>query len=187
MNKPMSSEFVQPKYTIEVPETDDAIELATMHNQSWLDTYPNDEAGVSLEYIKERVAGRLTEKGLTRRREYIERTITDSTYFLRIAKNEAGKIVGFIDGFLKDDKYELAGLYTDKDTHGTGLGLKLWETYQEWVDSSKVIWLTVVAYNDRAISFYKKIGFKELPETKRFYGETHIPVVDMERRSSLVS
>jgi len=181
MNNPVSPEFVHKTYSIEQPEVEEALELATMHNQSWIDTYPNHDAGVSLDYIKETVAGRLTEQSLNRRRSNIERSKDDPTYFFRIAKNEHGNIVGFVDGFLKNDRYELAGLYTDKTTHGSGLALQLWESYKEWVDPTKTIWLTVVTYNERAKAFYKKIGFNDLPDTERLYDGTHIPVIDMEK------
>lgn len=177
----MNPEFDRPAYTIERPQVEDALELATMHNQSWLDTYPNDEHGVSLEYINEIIAPRLSTGGLDRRRSNIERSKNDPTYFFRIARNESGSIVGFVDGFLENDRYELAGLYTDQNTHGTGLAMQLWDSYKEWADTSKVIWLTVATYNDRAKAFYNKIGFKELPESVRFYKGTHIPVVDMEK------
>ncbi len=181
MNTATSQEFPNVKYSIERAKLEDALELAAMHNQSWIDTYPNDEAGVSLDYIKETIAGRLSEDGLNRRRRNIERSESDPTFFLRIAKNESNTIAGFIDGSLNDGKYELAGLYTEKSTHGTGLALKLWESYKEWADPTRPIWLTVVTYNERAKAFYKKIGFKELPDTERLYNGTHIPVVDMER------
>lgn len=153
-----------------------------MHNQSWLDTYPNEEAGISLEYIEEMIEGRLTEKGLNQRHGNIKRAKDDPHYFLRIARNKSGDIVGFIDGFFENDKYELAGFYTDKATHGSGLAMQLWESYRKWADPAKPIWLTVVVYNERARAFYRKIGFKNLVGTERLYPGTHIPVIDMERK-----
>lgn len=184
MNTHDSTELIHSRYFVEQPTIDDAIEIINMHNKSWLDTYPNEEHGISREYIESMISNRLTPKGIDQRRDNIERSHNDPTYFLRIAKDSGGHIVGFIDGFLEDDKYELAGLYTDKQTHGSGLALILWNSYREWADPAKVIWLTVATYNDRARGFYKKNGFKELPETERLYGESRISVIDMEHPAS---
>lgn len=172
---------IQETYTIHRPKIEEALELATMHNKSWVDTYPNDDAGVSLEYIKELISTRLSEESLDRRRSNIARSKDDTAYFLRIAKNKSGDIVGFIDGFFENDTYELAGLYTDKKTHGSGLAMQLWHSYKQWMNPAKTVWLTVATYNEKAKAFYRKVGFKELPHTKRLYKKTRIPVIDMER------
>lgn len=179
-----SPELTNSNYSIERPEINDAVEIINMHNKSWLDTYPNKEYGISQGYIEDMISNRLTPKGVAQRRDNIQRSYDDPTYFLRIAKDSKGDIVGFIDGFFEDDKYELAGLYTARHTHGTGLAIDLWHSYQTWADPAKSIWLTVVTYNHRARGFYRKIGFAELPETERSYGESHIPIIDMERKIS---
>lgn len=170
-------------YTIESPTTNDTLELATMHNQSWHETYPNEALGIDGAYIETQIAHRLSEKGLLRRESMILFSHDDPSYFLRIARDESGKIVGFIDGHFKDDEYSLDGLYTLKNTHGTGLGKQLWETFLLWAGDHD-IQLTVTTYNERAKAFYKKAGFVEKPGTERTFGSTIIPVIDMDRVST---
>lgn len=170
------------QYTIEQPKIADALELAKVHNQSWLETYPNDEFGISRDYIENRVSSRLSEEGLKRRKSAIQLSYDTPTYFLRIARDKSGRIVGFIDGNLKDGEYWLDGLYTLGDTFGTGLGKLLWEAYLPWTDNNDVL-LTVASYNERAKVFYKKLGFTEKAGTERTFDDTPIPVIDMIRKS----
>ena len=170
-------------YTITQPEVSDALELTKLHNQSWIETYPNEELGISQEYIVDRVSNRLSTKGIERRETAIKLSSENLTYFLRIARDESGSIVGFIDGNLKDDGYWLDGLYTLKSTYGTGLGKLLWESYLLWTNNSNVS-LTVASYNTRAMAFYTKLGFTKKAGNERKFGDTPIPVIDMIRKSN---
>ena len=168
-------------YAISIPTLDDTYELAVMLNQSWIETYPNEAAGVSLEYIKGRSDRRLGSNALEKRRSAIQQSYDDPDYFMRIAKDETGSIVGSIYGYKKDDTYELDGLYTLQRTHGTGLGLQLWTVFKDWV-GDVTIDLSVVTYNARAKAFYTKLGFIDVAGSERLLGDSIIPVVDMVRQ-----
>ena len=170
-------------YTIEQPKVSDALQLAKLHNQSWIETYPNEEFGISQEYIEDRVSHRLSAEGIKYRETAIKSSSEHSTYFLRIARDERGSIVGFVDGNLKDDGYWLDGLYTLKSTYGTGLGTLLWEAYLPWTHN-KDITLTVAAYNQRAIAFYKKLGFTKVTGSEGTFADTPMPIINMIRRAS---
>ena len=169
------------EYLIELPSVEDARGLAEVHTQAWLETYPNQALGISQEYIERWVAPRLSEEGLARRRAAIELArMPEATYFLRIARDDNGRAVGFIDGTAKEGVYWLDGLYTLKDTYGTGLGQLLWRSYLNWV-GDRDVHLTVATYNARAIAFYEKLGFVVQKGTERKFGDTPIPVLDMVR------
>lgn len=178
----MSIHSSEKVYTIEKPVLTDALELAHMHNQSWYETYPDESHGITPEYIKELIEWRVLEKGIKARTRAIQLSYDKPTYFLRIARDESGKIVGFIDGRDLGDGYSLDGLYTLKETHGTGLGVQLWETFLPFTNR-KAISLTVASYNERAKSFYRKLGFKEVPGSERMYKDTRLPIIDMEKRA----
>ncbi len=170
------------RYTIKQPQVSDALELAKMHNQSWIETYPNEEFGISKKYIEDRVSGRLSAEGIERRVAAIESSSSNGTYFLRTAHDESGRIVGFIDGNLKDDGYWLDGLYTLESTYGTGLGKLLWEAYLPWTKNNDIT-LTVATYNQRAIKFYEKLGFNKIIGSEGTFGDTPIPIINMIRKS----
>ena len=170
-------------YTIEQPEVRDALELAKIHSQSWVETYPNEEFGISQKYIENRMSSILSTKGIERWEKAIKSSSEHSTYFLRIARDESGSIVGFIDGNLKEDGYWLDGLYTLKSTYGTGLGKLLWEAYLPWTHN-KDITLTVASYNQRAIAFYEKLGFTKVIGSEGTFADTPMPIINMIRRAN---
>lgn len=169
------------RYVIVEPAVEDAESLSAMHGQSWLDTYPNDEHGVSFDYIQAMVEKRGNKKGLEIRRKYIEESHTNPDYYFRVAKDIQGEVVGFVDG-RKGKKNELCGLYIAKSEYGTGLALELCEGILGWLGRDKDVCLTVVSYNARAQKFYQKIGFEIIPGSEHFHGETVIPVIDMIRK-----
>lgn len=179
-------EFERPQYVIDHPTIGDAEELAIVAYQSWIETYPSAEYGISEEYIKQLRAHRITEEGIASLRTRIERLDTDPLFFLRIAKDAHGHVVGFIDGEQHDDGYELQDLFTNSSTHGSGLGRQLWESFAAWVDPEKPIWLSVVPYTDRAPAFYKKVGFQVVPGSEGFYKDTLLPTIKMVRPATAI-
>lgn len=170
-------------YTISRPTTQDSLELAKVHTQAWLETYPNEAAGISREYIEKWTRPRLSDEGLERRRAAIQKSYDDPNYFLRIARDETGALVGFIDGSIKDGTYWLDGLYTLQSTHGTGLGKQLWDAFLPYTRGHD-IFLCVTTYNERAKRFYTKLGFTIVPGSERMFGESLLPIVDMVRKIS---
>jgi ribosomal protein S18 acetylase RimI-like enzyme len=185
MNTEHSAEFDRPTYNIVTPTVADAEGLATVSYQSWIDTYPNEELGISAEYVRNLRVHWISEDGIQRVRERIKRLDTDTDFFLRVAKDSEGSVVGFIDGVKGDDAYELQDLFTNESTHGSGLGTQLWENFRSWTDPKKPVQLSVVPYTERAPAFYKKVGFHEVPNSEGFYKDTIIPTIKMERPPEL--
>ena len=173
--------MVAAEYTIIQPNIEDAEELVAMHGQSWLDAYPNEEHGVSREFIQQSVDSRASEEGVKKRREYIQESHTSLDYYFQIARDNKGKLVGFIDG-RRGEKNELSGLYIAKSEYGSGLAQQLCDGILTWFGNKEDIYLTVVTYNGRAQRFYEKIGFKIIPDSEHFHNGTVIPVVDMIRK-----
>lgn len=180
-----SPEFDRPVFNIVSPSVNDAEGLAAVAYQSWIDTYPNEELGISVEYLQDLRAHRISDGGIQSLRKRIERLESDPNFFLRVAKDSKGHVVGFIDGEKGEDAYELQDLFTDKSTHGSGLGSQLWQSFNTWVDSEKPIQLSVVPYTERAPAFYKKIGFEIVPNSEGYYNDSMIPTIKMERPPEL--
>ena len=55
---------------------------------------------------------------------------------------------------------ELDWLMVDPAFHGSGVAAALMDDGIDWLGRSQPIWLNVIAYNERAISFYRKFGFE---------------------------
>jgi RimJ/RimL family protein N-acetyltransferase len=170
-------------YTIAIPELEDMEGIIEMHVQSWLDVYPNEEHGISREHVQESVKRFTNEDGHKKRQRYIEEAHTNPDYFFRIAKDMDGKIVGFIDVRRGDTENELGGLYLDKTAYGSGLAQQLADQALNWLgEDGKDIRLTVATYNDRAQTFYRKLGFELVPGSECEKDKTGIPIVEMLRK-----
>lgn len=169
------------KFEIMRPTQDDVEGLIEMHAQSWLDAYPNPEYDVSREFIEEHVKRFTSDEGRAKRAAYVKESYENPDYYLRIVKDSDGKIIGFVDA-RKGSVPELCGLYIDKTAYGSGLARVLAEPALRWIGQENDIKLTVVAYNDRAQAFYKKLGFEAVPESDKSHDNIPLNVIDMIRK-----
>lgn len=167
---------------IEIRKTtlNDVVELRTMHAQSWRDTYPSEENGVSREWVEERTAAWLTPEGIQRAKEHFKGLLKSSDHFHQVALVD-GKIVGMTHASKADGIQHLAALYVDKRYYGAGLAQILIENALAWCDLSRPVDLEVVTYNERAKAFYRKYGFEEKTGSEHLFAEK-MPVVTMEKK-----
>lgn len=168
------------QFVIREASVEDTEAVRRVQAESWLDTYPNDEHGVSYEWVKEYTDTWLTPEQLERSRGYIQRAIDDLNGFYRVAER-SGEIVGFVHAATnEDDTKELEAIYLHPSVIGSGIGHQLAEKAIDWA-GGKRMGLEVAVYNDRAIRFYEKHGFKLVEGTEYLYRDK-IPVIKMERR-----
>lgn len=183
-----SREFIQqlspeqedrPSYEIRKAAPGDVVAIRTMHAQSWRDTYISEEHGVSADYINSITDKWLTSDALEKSVEYMAGVFDDPEHFYRVALLD-GEVAGFVHANIREDGTRYLGsLYTDRSTHGTGLGQQLMGLVDEWAQGGQID-LEVASYNERAKSFYRKYGFVEtgVPEGPRY---DDIPTVVMTR------
>ena len=179
MDQPNFEQEDRPSYEIRKAVPGDVVAIRTMHAQSWRDTYISEEHGVSADYINGITGKWLTPEALEKSVEYMAGVFDDPKHFYRVALLD-GEVAGFVHANIREDgtRY-LGGLYTDRSTHGTGLGQQLMGFVDEWAQGEQID-LEVASYNERAKSFYRKYGFVETgtPEGLRYDG---IPIVVMTR------
>src|SRR5664279_5174338 len=95
----MVQEFEQtPKFTIETPSTrQDNIGIGEAQLQSWVETYQNQELGIDEAWIRSEVGFLVEDRGVDFREKTIkEANQAESNLLYRIAKDESGKVVGFL-------------------------------------------------------------------------------------------
>lgn len=173
----------KPQYEIREAMPVDVEGIRRMQAQSWRDTYQNDEIGVSEQWLRKETASWLTSERLDQSREFLGKVFVDQAQFYRVAL-EAGEVVGLLHLDTKDDGTKhLWGLYTAKETHGTGLAQTLMELADKWVDGKEVD-LEVAEYNERAKAFYRKYGFVEQPGIVELFRDK-IPCVRMIRKAQV--
>lgn len=168
----------KPKFTVSRMTPQDVIEAKKLIAQSWLETYENEEFGVSREFIEKRNADSLTEEAIKRTTDRLGYSGVVSW----VAKDENGGIVGAAIQYVaeKDDKQHIMALYVDKNYHGRGVADAMMKKILSWFDKKKPVILGVATYNERAKSFYKKWGFKEIIGSEDLFMDT-IPQIQMIR------
>jgi ribosomal protein S18 acetylase RimI-like enzyme len=168
-----------PQFTVREGSPDDVVGSRTMQAESWLATYPNEEAGVSYEWVKNLTDSWLTVERINQSRQILSGVINDPNAFYRLAESN-GKVVGFVHAAANDDgTKELEAIYTSPETFGGGLGQQLMNIANEWIGDTETT-LKVAKYNTRAIRFYERNGFREIEGTEELYKEM-IPIITMKR------
>lgn len=152
-------------------------EANEMRLQSWLDTYVNEELGVTREWIEARNKDQMSDEVRRKRLERMSRPDKQAW----VATDAAGKVIGVTSPYTDEDGVQHVGsLYVDKEWHGKGVAGKLMQKVIEFLDSAKPIELGVVTYNERAKAFYRKWGFVEIPGSESLFDDK-IPEVKMVR------
>ena len=146
--------------------SDDALGIQEVFYKTWLDTYPNNEAGITVEDIEDMFKNAFTEETIQKRKEQI-RNPKDGVIML-IAK-DGSKVVGLCVLVKREDKNQLQAIYVLPEYQGKRIGSLFWEEAIKIFGLSKDIIVEVATFNDKAISFYKKLGFKDTG--KRFSNE----------------
>lgn len=154
-----SSEHIQRRehdpVIVSVASPDEAIDIVKIQAEVWLQTYPNEEHGITEEDI---LAKNLANP---KRAERWQKTIesTDKGYRVWVAK-EGEKIIGYCLATTGEKENYVDSLYILSEYQGKGVAQQLMEVALRWLGSDKPIGLGVVSYNARAIAFYKKLGFQ---------------------------
>ena len=154
--------------SIQRPKKDDVREIQDVFYKTWLATYPNEEAGVTVADIEEKFKDRFSPENIEKRIKNI--TDVSANKLFLIAKDE-NDIVG-VCLLRKEESYdELGAIYVLPDCQRKGIGKMFWKRAAEFFGGEKDIIVHVAVYNEKAINFYKKIGFVETG--KQFKNEKH--------------
>ena len=169
-------------FTIEDAKPEDVVAIRTIARNWWLEIYPSEAHEISAEDIS--AIDWYNPEGLARRR----REITDNkdTIHTWVVRDNQGVVVGFCKATKLDAMGEIDAMYVLKELQGKGFGGKLMGKALEWLKPDLDIKLKVVAYNSRAIEFYKKFGFKETGKKVSYEGTKlpsgkEIPRIEMVR------
>lgn len=172
-----------PIYNLVYPRQEDLASLGEMLAQSWRDTYPSEAHGVSREWVGAEIQSWYEPKARQKWRDAYKDTLRDPIHFFyRVARTADMQVIGFVGGNKLPFSQELRNLYVDKAYHGTGVAHELLQQFLAWTDPMAPITLDVASYNERAIIFYKKYGFKILPHSQKLLHDT-IPTITMSREA----
>ncbi|MYW15065.1 GNAT family N-acetyltransferase [Streptomyces sp. SID2955] len=154
-------------HQIEVPDTNDAESVGHMLLRAWLQTYPNEDAGVDDTWILEQRGSVVTAEGIGQWQQFIEEAIRHpELLFCRIVRSGA-EIVGVLCG---PEVVTLGPMYLLDEAQGQGTGRRLMGEFLAWADDAPMhLWVT--EYNERAVQFYERHGFKLTGERELWRGK----------------
>lgn len=171
------------KQPIEIvkPKASDARGLNELFYITWLATYPNEEAGITVADIEDKFKDAFSQEKLTAVSKSLE-NIPPNEQVL-VAKI-AGRIVGVLRVVKNENYNTLQSLYVLPDFQGINIGTKLWEEGKVFLDASKDTFVRVAEYNLNAITFYEKhhfqkTGKKFTDERFRMKSGSIIPEIEM--------
>lgn len=177
-------------YSIEHAKSSDAAGLYEVMRTTWLNTYPNDELGISVESIRARIEGKHGED-IPKRTERWRQTIEDPDRHVFVAK-QGDRVLGYVAPFYDEDEkhFRVGGLYVLPEAQGKGLGHQLIEASIASIGREHDIYLHVVTYNARTINFYKRHGFVETGRdmtgsTPGLQDGRYIPEIEMVRPAGM--
>ncbi len=170
----------QTEYTIRDAVQTDIPAILKMHAQSWLDTYPNEKAGVTREWVQKRVDSWFTSDKLTSRAQKIKQAQDDPDMLYRVAEKD-GDIAGICAAIRNEETQVVGAVYVDTRYYGTGLAQRLMDEIMAWSDPERPLELEVASYNERAKAFYRKYGFEEVEGSEHRLHEM-MPVIKMIRK-----
>lgn len=148
--------------TIREVKPEDALELTRLYHLTWLDTYPNEKAGITREDIEQSYKDSYTEAYQEKQRKRLS-TLSEKEKYLVAEKD--GKIVGSARMLLRDEYNQLQTIYVLPGYQGHGIGQALWDKAYAFANPTWKTVVQVAVYNIGAISFYKKQGFVDTGKT----------------------
>lgn len=175
----------QPVIEISAATPDDAEGINEVMYEAWLATYPNEEAGITADDIEDRFKDRRTEERMQQSRERLTNILENER---RILAKIQGRVVGVSRVTKEEDRNELRSLYVHPEFQGKGVGTALWKAAHAFLDAQKDTFLEVAEYNERAIGFYRGLGFEDtgkriLEERFRMKSGAIIPEMEMRRKA----
>lgn len=153
---------------ITLPTTNDIKGIQEVFHKTWLATYPNKEAGISVDDIEDKFVDAYTEETLQKRNGAMLNP--PENVQILIAKDDE-KVVGICRSVKRQDVNQLQAIYILPDYQGQGIGKMFWNKALKFFGDNKDTIVQVATYNKNAIAFYEKLGFVD--NGKRFTEERH--------------
>lgn len=162
---------------------EDIPSLRAMQAASWRATYPNDAAGVTTDWVLRRTALWVTSEGYEKSRQHFKDVLNNQHHQHLVAVVQ-DKVVGLVHASKIGGKHSLEALYVDSHYYGSGVAQQLMDRAMEWLGGAMPVSLEVASYNQRAIRYYEKNGFKKVESSRHLFADT-IPVIEMRKEAEL--
>lgn len=140
---------------------DDAEGIRNVQYHTWLATYPNAEAGITIDDIEDRFKDRMTPEAIQKQRERLANP--ERNIFVFVAK-DLEKVIGACAVEVASDYNQLNMLYVLPEYQGRKIGWSLWEEGRKVFNTLNPTFVHVADHNKQAIRFYERLGFRDTGE-----------------------
>ncbi len=169
------------KYLIRKAVIEDYLSMHRVYFETWLDTYPNKKFNIKAEDIVYKFNKKLDKKQVLVGKERISKIGKKE---LLLVLEYQGEIIALCNALEKDSYNQLQAIYVLPKYHGLGFGYALWQEAKNIFNPHKDIIVNVASYNNKAINFYKRLGFKRtgkmfFDERFRMRNGAMIPEIEM--------
>lgn len=147
----------------------DAETICDIRDRAWLEAYPNVELGITVDDIKLNAQGQDGEF-IPRRIAYLKDQLAkdDGPGLATLVAKVGSKVVGYINPRIDEQgRRHIGAIYVAPETQGKGVGGKLMQKILSLLGRDEDIFLEVISYNQNAIKFYERFGFKQTETTIR--------------------
>lgn len=179
----------EPVAEISNAQVDDAEEINRMMRATWLATYPNESAGITVDDIEDRFKDLGTPERIEKSRQNFQHIPENES---RLVARVNGVVAGIARIVREEERNKLLSLYVHPDYQGKGIGSALLAAADASADPLKDTYLDVAEYNENAIEFYRRHGFSETgkkfsEERFRMKSGSIIPEIEMVRPADRAS
>ncbi len=146
---------------------DDAPMLSHIRHKTWLATYVNEHGGITQDDVESKKF-----ESAERIQKWKEFIMTEDGLTVLVAR-EGATVIGYCLVKEENGKQYIGALYVLPEAQGRGVGKKLMDHALSVIDDKKPIELSVVSFNNHAITFYESFGFEQRginqdPHTQQF-------------------
>jgi len=146
------------KIKIGLAKPDDIREIQEVFYKTWLDTYPNEKLGITVDDIEGRYKDAFTDEKLAKGAEKIINPPEGHDFFVA---RDGEKIVGVCNAVKSEAYNRISAIYVLPDYQRSGIGKLFWNEARKFFDPKKDIVVHLGSYNQKSINFYKSLGFVE--------------------------
>jgi ribosomal protein S18 acetylase RimI-like enzyme len=137
----------------------DVFAIRKVQRITWMDTYPNKEAGILKRDIKSKFANDSTPQGKAEIARKKKRYQNPSSQ-IWVAETE-NNIIGFAAAIKEKTNNRIGAVYVLPQFQHQGIGHQLITKALAWLGKAKPIYVNSASYNQKALNFYRKYGFRK--------------------------
>jgi ribosomal protein S18 acetylase RimI-like enzyme len=136
--------------------SEDAPGIAKVQKQTWFETYPNAEYGITLEDLQTKDFD--SPAAIDQKRAWVGGSDASHTW----VATDGNEVVAFCSAKSDPGAHAVTALYVHPTQQGYGIGKQLILAALDWLGDSESVQLEAAVYNQRAIAFYESFGFVNL-------------------------